>query len=51
MSANATPTVDGVTPDTLFDKYEEAFDHLAMAETANQDKLDTIIQSNKKLVM
>ena len=50
LSANAAPTVDGVTPHDFLDKYEESFDHLAMSATEKQATLDTVIESNQKLV-
>ena len=50
-SANATPAkADMKATEELLDRYEEALDNIAMAATAKQNTLDTLIKTNEHLV-
>mgnify|MGYP003842272779 CR=1 FL=1 len=51
-AANATihHATNARDADAFLDKYEEAFDNLAMAVTAKQQTLNTVIENNQRLV-
>ena len=51
MSANAAMRLNNVeATENLLDRYEEALDNIAMAATAKQNTLETLVNTNEHLV-